>query len=237
MSPDPMERITTLAFDMFGTVLDPAGSLTPPLGRFLTEKGASVDGATLWADWRDRQRIEQYQDALLMWGHSGYLETCRRALVYCLRGNDVEFTHDDVDDLMRSWQELIPFEDAVEALKRLGGRYRLVALSNGERWFLEHLARNRIKVSFDAIISAEEAGFFKPHPSVYRTAARILESEPHEIMMVAAHSFDVMGARACGYRGAFVNRYGLPFEETPYQPDITVDDFYQLASHLLGEER
>ena len=129
MSPDPMERITTLAFDMFGTVLDPAGSLTPSLGRFLTEKGASVDGATLWADWRDRQRIEQYQDALLMWGHSGYLETCRRALVYCLRGNDVEFTHDDVDDLMRSWQELIPFEDAVEALKRLGGRYRLVALS------------------------------------------------------------------------------------------------------------
>ena len=56
-------------------------------------------------------------------------------------------------------------------------------------------------------------------------------------MMVAAHSFDVMGARACGYRGAFVNRYGLPFEEPPYQPDIKVDDFYQLASHLLGEER
>ena len=232
-----MERITTLAFDMFGTVLDPAGSLTPPLGRFLTQKCSSVDGATLWAHWRDRQRIEQYQDALLMLGHSGYLETCRRALVYCLRGNGVEFTHDDVDDLMRSWQELIPFEDAVEALKRLGGRYRLVALSNGERWFLEHLARNRIEFSFDAIISAEEAGFFKPHPSVYRTAARILKSEPHEIMMVAAHSFDVMGARACGYRGAFVNRYGLPFEETPYQPDITVDDFYQLASHLLGEER
>ena len=51
--------------------------------------------------------------------------------------------------------------------------------------------------------------------------------------MVAAHSFDIMGARACGYRGAFVNRYGLPFEETSFQPDVTVDDFDELASRLL----
>ena len=62
----------------------------------------------------------------------------------------------------------------------------------------------------------------------------MLESEPHEIMMVAAHSFDVMGARACGFRGAFVNRYGLPFEETLFRPDITVDDFNELAAELLG---
>ena len=55
--------------------------------------------------------------------------------------------------------------------------------------------------------------------------------------MVAAHSFDIMGARASGYRGAFVNRYGLPFEETPYQPDFTVDNFIQLASQLLGSEK
>ena len=62
----------------------------------------------------------------------------------------------------------------------------------------------------------------------------MLESEPHEIMMVAAHSFDVMGARACGFRGAFVNRYRLPFEETRFRPDITVDDFNELAAELLG---
>ena len=34
-------------------------------------------------------------------------------------------------------------------------------------------------------------------------------------MMVASHSFDIMGARACGYRGAYVNRYGLPMEKRP----------------------
>ena len=74
----------------------------------------------------------------------------------------------------------------------------------------------------------EEAGAFKPHPGVYRAAARILDSEPGEIMMVAAHSFDIMGAR--------VNRYGLPYEDTDqYTPDILVDDFNHLADVLLGE--
>ena len=233
MTTDPIDRVTTLTFDVFGTILDLSGSLVPPLSRFLTEKGTSVDGSAFWQLWRARQRIEQYQDTLFMLGHSGYLETCRRTLVYCLLGAGVEFTSAEVDDFMPVYQELRAFDDAVEGLELLGGHYRLVALSNGEQWYLEHLAESQIGVSFDSIISVDEAGVFKPHPAVYRAAARILGLEPKEIMMVASHSFDVMGARACRYRGAFVNRYGLPFEETPYTPDITVPDFRELASELL----
>jgi len=47
-----------------------------------------------------------------------------------------------------------------------------------------------------------------------------------------AHSFDTLGARACGYRAAYVNRYGLPTEESPYQPDLEVKDFVELAERL-----
>ncbi|MDP6714477.1 MAG: HAD-IA family hydrolase, partial [SAR202 cluster bacterium] len=138
------------------------------------------------------------------------------------------------DRFMRVWQNLRPYEDSVRGLDRLQGKYRLVALSNGEPWFLKHLADNRIKFEFHRIISVEEAGYFKPHPSVYRTAARLLDSEPSEILMVAAHAFDIMGARASGYRGAYVNRYGLPYEDTTqYKPDMVVDDFDGLANALL----
>jgi 2-haloacid dehalogenase len=52
-------------------------------------------------------------------------------------------------------------------------------------------------------------------------------------MMVSSNSFDVMGARACAMRGAFVNREELPYEDTRYQPDITVRDFHELADALL----
>lgn len=46
--------------------------------------------------------------------------------------------------------------------------------------------------------------------------------------MVDAHSFDIRGARAGGYRGAFVNRYNLP---------LTVPDFFELASYLLARNK
>ena len=232
MASGPLERVTTLTFDIFGTVLDLTGSLVPAIEPFLAGR-ADVEPAAFWDRWRARQRVEQYQDSLLMLGHSGYLETCRRALVYCLEESRVDFTEADVDGLMKSWQGLSPFEDVIEGLRRLGGRYRLVALSNGDRWLLDHLITNRIGVAFDNTISVDEAGAFKPHPSVYRTAARLLNAEPSELMMVAAHSFDVMGARACGYRGAYVDRYNLPFEDTPYRPDLVVRDFTELASRLI----
>jgi 2-haloacid dehalogenase len=225
-------QVTILAFDIFGTVLDLTGSLTPPSRRFLKRKGAMVTAEAFWSQWRARQRIEQYQDSLMQLGHSGYLETCRRALVYCLRLNGIAFTDDEVLDLMQAWQDLSPHADVAEGLSRLRARFKLVALSNGEQPYLEHLERDRMRCGFDAVISVQRAGFFKPHPAVYRTGAIALGVEPQQIMMVAAHSFDIMGARACGYRGAYVNRYRLPYEESPYRPDLEVRDFVELADAL-----
>ncbi len=236
MRSEGLAGVSTLAFDIFGTVLDLTGSLEAPTDRFLKKLGSDMIGREFYPQWRARQRIEQFQDTLVMLGHSGYLETCRRALAYTLRANRIEFESGQVEDFMKVWQELSPYPDSVEGLERLAGRYRLVALSNGEPDYLSHLVRNRIGFDFDKIISVEEAGVFKPHPAVYRTAARLMDVEPAEIMMVAAHSFDIMGARACGFRGAYVNRYKLPYEDTEqYAPDIVVRDFDQLADVLLGE--
>ena len=187
MQNQPLDTVTTLAFDVFGTILDLTGSLEGPAGELLAELGSDVSGAEFYPQWRARQRIEQFQDSLLMLGHGGYLETCRRALAYALRANGIDFAPERIARFMDVWQDLSPYPDAVEGLERLSREYRLVALSNGEPGFLEHLANNRIRFDFDAIISVEEAGFFKPHPAVYRTAARLLDADPSEIMMVAAH--------------------------------------------------
>lgn len=234
MADEHSSQVNTLTFDIFGTVLDLAGSLVPPTDEFLAQRGASVNGASFWVDWRNRQRIEQYQDNLLMLGHSGYLETCRRAFVYCLKLHRVDFSYADVAEFMQVYQNLQPYPDAVTGLKRLANRYSLVALSNGEQHFLEHLVADNIQVPFNKIISVEQVGVFKPHPAVYRRAARALDKEPAQIMMVAAHSFDILGARACGFRAAYVNRYGLPTDESPYQPDLEVKDFIELADRLLS---
>ena len=112
------------------------------------------------------------------------------------------------------------------------GRYGLVALSNGEQWYLEELLGNSVPATFDAIISVDQVGAFKPAPGIYRKAAQRLGCDPGEIMMVAAHAFDILGAQTCGFRAAYVNRYGLPTEDSQYQPDIIVNDFVQLAERL-----
>ena len=233
MADRSLERVKYLTFDIFGTVMDLTGSLAGPAGDFLAANGSNMTGQAFYADWRERQRIEQYQDNLLMLGHSGYLETCRRAFVYCLKKHNVSYTADAVREFMKVYMDLQPYDDAIEGLRSLGDRYKLVALSNGEQWYLEKLLGNNVPVEFDAIISVDQVGAFKPAPGIYRKAVQRLGCEPGEIMMVAAHAFDILGAQACGFRAAYVNRYKLPTEDSDYQPDIIVDDFVELAERLL----
>jgi 2-haloacid dehalogenase len=229
------ENCKALTFDLFGTILDLGGSLTPHLKIFLDGRRSDIAPAAMWQQLRYRQRIEQYQDTLVELGHSGYLETVQKAFVYVARVNKLDPTEAQVETFMAGWQELSPFPECAGALDRLHERYRLIALSNGNPWFLDHLVRNRIRYEFDGVMSVEEVGAFKPTPGVYRRAARNLDLEPGELIMVSANSFDVMGARTCGLRGAYVNRYDLPFEDTHklYEPDVTVTNFTELADALL----
>lgn len=224
-----------LTFDLFGTILDLGGSLTPFISESLaTHNAKNVTADGFWEQWRYRQRIEQYQDTIMMLGHSGYLETVRRALHYTLRQNGIDATHETLEEFMRGWQQLSPFPEVVSALCRLKTKFQLVVLSNGDPNFLDYLVKHRVEWGFDDVISVTTYGAFKPHPGVYRGAAGKLELEVNECMMVSANSFDIMGARACGFRGAYVNRYKLPYEDTPFQPDITVSDFTELTDTLIS---
>jgi 2-haloacid dehalogenase len=221
-----------LTFDVFGTILDLSGSLTPFIAGFLKNKGAGVGAERFWEQWRTRQRIEQYQDTIMMLGHSGYLEISRRACVYTLALHGIAASREEVGELVSAWQELKPFPDVLVGLQRLKDRFKLVVLSNGEPEFLAHLTANRIGFAFDDVISVNAFGAFKPHPSVYRGAARVLGLEVGECMMISSNSFDVVGARACGFKAAHVDRYRLPYEDTPFRPQITVKDFQELADEL-----
>ena len=227
------EQVQALTFDLFGTVLDLGGSLTPFIDEMLKEKGADTTGEAFWQQWRYRQRLEQFQDTIIMLGHSGYLETVRRAFVYVLALNKIEMSADEVKAFLECWQQLSPFPEVRDGLEKLAIRYKLVGLSNGDPEFLHHLATNRIQWDFHDVISVTTMGAFKPHPSVYRRAAQILGLEVGECMMVSANSFDVVGARACGLRGAYVNRNDLPYEDTPYRADVVVTNFIELAEAIV----
>ena len=226
------QNVKALTFDLFGTVLDLGGSLTPYIQKFLQTKDSNIEPTTFWERWRYRQRIEQYQDTLVGLSHSGYLETSRRAFVYVSEYFKVNTSEKDVADMMSNWNQLLPFPEVIEALNRLQKKYKLVALSNGNRDYLDHLVKHQIKWDFDHVFSVDTVGVFKPHPRVYRTAAQELNLELGECGMISSNSFDVMGARTCGFRAAYVNRYDLPFEDTEFKPDMTVMNFIELADAI-----
>ena len=186
-------EVKVLTFDVFGTVLDLGGSLTPFIGDFLKSKGSDVLPQDFWDQWRSRQRIEQYQDTMLALGHSGYLETARRGFVWTLELYSIQASIDEVKEFMTAWEDLSPFPEVVPALERLKTRFKLVALSNGDAHYLDHVTQNRIQWDFDDVISVDVVGYFKPHPGIYRRAARMLELEVGECMMVSAHPFDIIG--------------------------------------------
>ena len=229
----PTDTAQALTFDLFGTILDLGGSLKPAITELLKREAPATSPETFWDQWRVRQRLEQYQDTIMMVGHAGYLETVRRALHYVFRLNEISPTEHRVQELMAAWQGLTPFPEVVPALERLHNRYRLVVLSNGDPHYLDHLVQNRVHFPFDDVISATGNGAFKPHPGVYRRAAHLLTLEVHECMMVSANAFDCVGARACGFQAAYVNRYQLPVEDSPFLPALTVTNFTELAEALL----
>ena len=230
-----MKQICAITFDLFGTVFDLKNTLFNPIKDFLIEKQSAVDPEDFWSIWRARQRIEQFQDSLLMNGHSGYLNTVEKALLYTLRFHSISFTSSNTADLMNEWQSLKIFPDVINELPKLHSRYKLIVLSNGDKWFLEHLTKNCIDYDFDAVVSVDDVGFFKPHPSVYLYAAKHIGIEPGTIIMVSSNRFDITGARSAGYRAALVDRYHLPKDESYFQPDIVVKNFAELSKQLISK--
>ena len=156
----------------------------------------------------------------------------KRAFVYAEQSG-IDYTEDEVRELVSVIERLEPFSEVIPALEKLKRGYQLTIFSNGDPDMLER-ARSRLRVPFERIISAAAASTFKPHVAAYRTAAELLGAAPESILFVASHVFDCVGAKAYGMRSCFVNRRGEPFGDWPYQPDMIVSDLSELGEQLCG---
>ena len=220
-------------FDQYGTVVDMQRGLTEMVTPFLVGKGWRGDPHRFVTWWRRTHFEDSMIDALCDRGHTSYREIGQRAVAQVMRRAGIDFTADEVRWLVSRIERLQPFPDVLAALGRLHRHYRLAILSNGDRDMLE-AAKPHIGFAFDAVISVEAAGYFKPHRATYARACEILDVDPASVLFVANHAFDCIGAKAAGMRTAFIDRRRRPFGESPHQPDLIVEDFAALAQALCG---
>ena len=218
-------------FDLYGTVVDMQAGLTQAVTPYLKARGWPGEPSRLVTWWRRTHFENSMIDGLLHREHIAYREIGRISLSYTLERAGIAHTQEEVKALVAEIERLKPFEDAVEALTRLKSKYRLVILSNGDPDMLEAI-KPHLGIEFDRFISVAEAGSFKPHAATYRKAAEIMKSRPEEILFVANHAFDCVGAKAFGMRAAFIDRRQRPYGDWPYQPDVIASSLKALADML-----
>jgi 2-haloacid dehalogenase len=226
------KSIKVCMFDQYGTVVDMQGGLTAIAAPFLQKKGWGGDPNSFVTWWRRTHFENSMIDALLHKEHTPYREIGHRAVAHVMDRAGIGHTKDDVKYLVGEIEKLKPFPEVPAALARLQTRFKLVVLSNGDPDMLE-TAKQHHGIPFDAVISVAEANSFKPHVATYAKAAEILELPPDQILFVANHAFDCIGAKAAGMRTAFIDRRSRPFGETPYQPDILVPTMTDLADAIV----
>ncbi len=219
-------------FDQYGTVVDMQGGLTKVAAPFLKSKGWKGDPNAFVTWWRRTHFENSMIDALLHRDHTPYREIGHRAVAHVMDRADIEYTMDEVRYLVGAIEKLKPFPEVPAALARLHTRYKLVVLSNGDPDMLE-AARQYHKIPFDRVISVAEAGSFKPHVATYTKAAELIGLPLDQILFVANHAFDCIGAKSAGMRTAFIDRRSRPFGITPYQPDILVPTMKDLADAIV----
>lgn len=230
--------IEALVFDVFGTVVDWRGSLIRWVEGFGAERALTADWAGLVDAWRGL-----YQPSLepIRTGQRPFVTLdvlLRESLDRLLPDFDLDALGEDDRRLAaRAWRWLDPWPDSIDGLSRLRRKAIVATLSNGGVGLLVDMARFG-GLPWDAVLSADLFRTYKPDPAVYLGAAELLGRTPESVMMVAAHTFDLVAARKCGLQTAFIDRpfeYGKRRIDDPDRKeawDCSVSSLEELADRL-----
>lgn len=220
--------IRAITFDCYGTLVDWEAGIHSWAKSLLAEKGAQgITPAEFFERW------EVHQMALLS-PYRGYRDLAARAVERVLRDLKLPVAPEDGQSFADSMSTWRPFPDTGEALRRLGGRYKVGVISNMDNVVLfETVARLGAPIHMRT--SAEDARAYKPDPAPFKLALSRLGVEPAQVMHAGfGWKYDLGTARGLGMQTAFVNRGGGPRPEA-LECDLEVASLSALADVLLAQ--
>jgi 2-haloacid dehalogenase len=217
-----------LAFDVYGTLIDPfrmEEHLRPLFG------DRAPEATELW---RSKQLEYSFRRALMK-KYQNFDVCTEQALRFVFAQFGIAPDEGTVWGLLDMYRQLPAYADAPAALEILGARgFRIIACSNGTESAVRGLLEMAgILARFSGIVSVDPIRTFKPDPAVYEYVLKQVHAEKTQVWMISANPFDVIGAKSCGLRAAWVRRDPAKvFDPWEFEPDLVVTSLGELAGKL-----
>jgi len=230
MIKDPLIGIRACVFDAYGTLFDYA-SAAASCRDILGDKFERL--TTIW-----REKQLQYTWLRAIQGrHVDFYQVTGDALDFALATLGLAKSALR-NRLMGLYLKLDAFPEVPETLRRLrAGGMKTAILSNGSPTMLKAAVESAgLGELFDAVLSVEEVGVYKPHPKVYQLAVDRLGMPASAISFQSSNAWDAYAASAFGMQVVWCNRYGQMRERLPGSPDRVITSLAELPPLVLARE-
>lgn len=217
------ERRATVAFDVIGTLFG-----LEQLRSRLTDLGAPPPALELWFE----QSLRGYFALSHAGGYAPLAEVLKATLPFSLRIFEVDVSEEAMGEVMDGFTELDPSEGAEQACRTFAETdLKIIAVTNGsEETTRALLGRVGLDKHFEEILSCDAIEISKPHRDVYAAARKRAEGD---LWMVAAHAWDIAGAKRAGLKAAWVAAKEREFFPLYPEPDVTGSDLSEVAYRIV----
>ncbi len=220
----------TLAFDIYGTLIDPHG-LVSQLQGLVGDKARAFSST-----WREKQLEYSFRRGL-MHDYKDFSVCTRDALDYSCLCHQTILSHEQKQTLLRAYRTLPAFNDVADSLSGLKtSGFRLYAFSNGSHDAVETLLINAgIMDFFHGIVSVDELQSFKPDPAVYKHFLNKSGASSRDAWLISSNPFDVIGAVSAGMHSAWLQRSKTAvFDPWGIEPTITLENLADLKQRITA---
>lgn len=235
MAPRSLNQFRYMSFDVVGTLMDFEGGLVDALGAIGAENGVAVDGEAA---------LDLYRRARYMPDVKHFPDDLERVYAVIAPQLGLPATGAAARRLRDSVPGWKPFADSVGALARLKTKYRLIAMTNAQRWAFEHFDK-ALGHPFHAAFTVDDTGTEKPDPAFFGTVFAFVEAEgfgKDDILHVAQSQYHDIGvSRQLGMTNCWIQRrhaqkgYGGTIEPAEFTtPDYHFTSMAQLADAAIG---
>lgn len=219
-----------IVFDLNETLLD-LSALDPTFARIF----ATGNGAELRTAWF-RQVLELFLTATVIDDYRSFDELTADALQMLVVQRGKSPDRRDGALLKEALGGIPAYPDVRPGLDRLReAGFTVATLTNSTKQSAERLLESAgLRPLFDHVLSADDVRRYKPAREAYEYAARQLDVGLDEIVLVAAHAWDIAGAMSAGCMAAFVERPQKALSPAAKQPEFSADGIEALAEQLVA---